>query len=131
MIINWLQHPLERIIRTERLFPLGLCCGPGLFGNGTCLKPCVGHTLLFQPPVRWVQFVSFSGNSREYLYESLRLFFLNRTFCANILVRHGTVRCRTVLYGAVLDFFAAGVSTCLLRTPVRLLVHTHVLNCTG
>jgi hypothetical protein len=30
---NWLQHPPERIIRTVRLIPLGLCFGPGLYGN--------------------------------------------------------------------------------------------------
>jgi len=44
---NWLQPPLERIIRMVRLFPLGLCCGPGLYGNGTCPNHFVGQTLLF------------------------------------------------------------------------------------
>ncbi len=42
------------------------------------------------------------------------------------MIRYGTVR-----YGTVLDFFAVAVSTCLLRSSVRLLVHTRVLDCTG
>jgi len=61
---NWLQRPLESIIRMVRLFPLGVCCGPGLYGNGTCPKPSVGRIHLIQPPVRYVQvYDTFSDSS--------------------------------------------------------------------
>ncbi len=53
---------------------------------------------------------------------------MNGTFLRQHL---DTVRYRAVLYGTVQDFFAAAVSTCLLRPPVRLLVRTRVLDCTG
>ena len=61
-------EPLVRINRPVRLFSLGLCFGPSLFGNGTYPKQLVGHTLPIQPPVTCVQFVRFSDNSRDYLY---------------------------------------------------------------
>ena len=50
----------------------------------------------------------------------------------HILRQHlDTVRYRIVLYGKLLIFFFATVSKCFLRSPVRLLVHTRVLDCTG
>ncbi len=57
----------------------------------------------------------------------MRLFFLNRTLRQHL----DTARYRTVLYGTVMDFFAAAVSTYLLRSPVRIVVRTRALECTG
>ena len=47
------------IICTERMFPLGLFCGPGVYGNGTYPNPFVDHALLILPSERCEEFVSF------------------------------------------------------------------------
>jgi len=53
---------------------------------------------------------------------------MNRTSRQHLdTIRYRTVRYCTVRYW----IFAAAASTCLLRSPVRLLVQTRVLDCTG
>ena len=55
LIIIGYNSRWSAFIRMVRCIPLGMCCGPGLYGNGICPEPFVGHIHLIQPPVRYVQ----------------------------------------------------------------------------